>query len=138
MIADVDAAWAAGFIDGEGSLAISVTSNGTFNIYVVAGNTDPRPLLKLKELFGGRVVNRTSRIANHRDHYVWTLTGKHNLLAFLDAVEPYLVVKGEQAVLLKEACQLLRGRGKKISTDEMRLRIVASEKMHGLNRRGVG
>lgn len=49
MIIETDAAWAAGFLDGEGCFSIRVAGD-SFHPIVEASQVDPRPLLKLQQM----------------------------------------------------------------------------------------
>jgi hypothetical protein len=69
-----DIAWAAGFIDGEGTIGVyrhrdHKKGSWYFEPLVQASNTDRVPLLKLKRLFGGNVVIVTHNHIDPLSHY---------------------------------------------------------------------
>jgi len=108
------------------ALAVSITS------------TD-RPLVDwLAETFGGRVTqnHRENAARNYKDAWKWQLLSRH-AAAFLQAVRPFLRLKGPQADLAFEL-RATTGRGRSVVvTDELfahRERIRAD--LHTLNRRG--
>jgi hypothetical protein len=94
---ETDNAYAAGILDGEGSIAISGRAKTALCIYV--GNSDPRMCVWLKERYGGSIYQSPSRIRNGKSTrimYQWQLASA-SAGAFLKAVYPYLVIKKEQA-----------------------------------------
>lgn len=96
-----DLAWAAGFFDGEGCIVGSRGRTGGayyFTLMVSVGQVDPRPLEHLRGLFGGTVQPHRVKTAKVQASSVWTVTGGY-ARNFLNAVEPYLRVKGERARL---------------------------------------
>jgi hypothetical protein len=70
-LANVDLAWAAGFIDGEGSIIIYrhkyPDGHVSVKARVCASNTEKRLILGLKELFGGSVKSRVRN--NKKEEY---------------------------------------------------------------------
>ena len=66
-----DLAWAAGFLEGEGSFASSTGSGGYPVIRIQAGQTDePWPIHHLQKLFGGSVFRRAP-YKGGRPHSRW-------------------------------------------------------------------
>lgn len=97
MVTEVDLAYAAGCIDGEGCIGVysSGTRSGTSTrLTLQVNNTDFRMIDFFKETFGGLVF---SKDYGKRVNYVWRANQK---LAgeVLEMVLPYLRVKSEQAV----------------------------------------
>src|SRR5262245_34443745 len=92
---DTDAAWAAGFFDGEGSVTLT-PRNGKGDagrvLLLRASQRIEAPLLRLKTLFGGSVYadKKESRC------YYWQAGSKMAATA-LEAMLPYLCVKHELA-----------------------------------------
>lgn len=81
------AAYAAGFIDGEGSITATVN-----HIVVAATQIDTAPLEFLKEQFGGTIrTNDKDALA-----YKWAVSGKEAINC-LSLTAPYLIVKLRQA-----------------------------------------
>jgi hypothetical protein len=52
-------------------------------------------LKKLFNLWGGRITHRTK--IGYRQQWVWELHERNSIMHFLDSIEPYLVIKKEQA-----------------------------------------
>lgn len=123
MAAVTDLAWAAGFIDGDGSFSItrlgkSVSGVVRLQAQVSVTSKDIRPVTKLIEVLGG-----TAEVIHHgsgglkpfSSYYHWRLRGKKAYDA-IKLIEPYLVLKREQANLATEyldsmAKTRLTGRG---------------------------
>ena len=140
-------AYAAGLIDGEGCIGIASTTTQSRTRYwpmLRVTMTNPQPLGRLADLFGGRVlsVKRTSQHPNQAPTATWSLGGSA-LACVLKALRPLLVVKRGQAELV---LQLLNrpwplsenGRGirwtPEVSADWER----AKNRMHELNQTGRG
>jgi len=102
----IDAAWAAGFLDGEGHFGIREWL-GSYQPSVHVTQVDPRPLLRLKALFGGGVRIGTLTYVGQRQHYRYYLTSRAGVASLIRAVLPYLSVKGEEATLLLQLIMCL-------------------------------
>lgn len=113
---DTDLAWAAGIIDGEGCIDISLRQGRYAQLDVSVVNTDPRLLLRLRELFRGSVHHRphqTSR-PRHRMTWRWTIVSRQ-AETFLRQVRPYLVIKQEQAdiaLAMRKTMRIREGHGR--------------------------
>jgi hypothetical protein len=96
-------AWCAGFFDGEG--CISATRDGNsktaFVVSMVVCQQVREPLEFFQQQFGGRIV-RSERAR------VWRLyLRKQELWAALRILQPYLLVKRTQALMMLELLELL-------------------------------
>jgi|SoiMethySBSTD1v2_1073268.scaffolds.fasta_scaffold701158_2 hypothetical protein len=133
-----DLAWAAGFLDGEGNFDIGLNNHGTFYVIVQATNVDPRPLLKLVALFGGKSRLSTREAGSRaKDVYRYRLVkGASKVVRML---RPYLVVKGEHADVLLRMQDLVDGRKHKyaaLTDDELSARVALRTEIRALNHRG--
>lgn len=86
----------AGFVDGEGCIRIGKTYSAKRSVnhrleFIVA-NTDAKPLLKMREYFGGGHI----RGRNRDSLLYWTLYND-DALKFIRAIRPYLITKADQA-----------------------------------------
>jgi hypothetical protein len=95
MIADTDIAWAAGILDGEGSIGAYTNGNGGRVLSVQVGNTDFRMVQKLHDMFGG-CLRETNPCASGRTYWQWKTTSRV-AASCLRLVLPYLITKKEQA-----------------------------------------
>jgi hypothetical protein len=106
-------AWAAGFIDGEGSIQIARSRkpkpeavakkrlwNPQIYLYMRANQVDPRPLERLRDMFGGSLMLRqprkTGAIKGQQPQWVWTVSGPMAYAA-VKLMRPWFMVKGERA-----------------------------------------
>lgn len=113
---DVEHAWAAGVLDGEGSIQIRRENLGhTLGVSVGQSGNDgiPEMLLRLREMYGGSIhENRSTRSttdAVRKPHYVWGIVARQ-AEACLRSVLPYLVAKKEQAEIAIEYRERAVGR----------------------------
>src|SRR5260221_12816994 len=105
-IKDTDAAWAAGFIEGEGSLLIRKYQlknhlKWTFRIVVV--QKDPAALYELQKIFDCGVVKKRG----NRNIYSWEVTSL-NAANVLKYTSPYFRGKRGQVKICTEFIQTLR------------------------------
>lgn len=102
-----DLAWAAGFIDGEGSINLGFSNNQkSITLNLSAKQIDPRPLIKLSKMFGGNVRELTT--LNKRGINEWYIIGNKAKEALI-LLQPFLVNKKIQA-RLAVACMNERGK----------------------------
>jgi len=99
---DLDAAWLAGLIDGDGCIGIRRQDNGkwnpTFIPYLTIAMTDRNALERCVEITGLGKVNlkRKAQGVHKRDFWVWRLDGQIASKVIRD-VYPFLIVKSLQA-----------------------------------------
>ncbi len=94
---DTEKAWAAGFFDGEGSINIEEPRKARgYSLKVSISQNDPRPLVKIAEIWGGSVKQRRGGL-----HSDWKLVSR-SAGEFLMDISSFLVVKSEQATLAIE------------------------------------
>lgn len=101
-------AYAAGLFDGEGYVTIARTLTGgpTPRYSLVAGitMTDPQSIQYLTGHFGSHLSRYERTRVGWSAFYVWNLRG-HQALPFLEAIRPYLLVKGQQAAVGIRFCK---------------------------------
>jgi hypothetical protein len=92
----------AGLFDGEGY--ITVNKNKKSFVPVVGIKMNGFNLLKkLNSEFGGYFYQRKNYI--NRPLTEWTLKGAFQVIPFLKKIEPFLIIKKEQAQLCLELCK---------------------------------
>ena len=97
-------AYAAGIIDGEGSIQIRrvIGKNGEvsprYDLTVKVSNTNPKMIEFLSVTFGGRSMLESMRGGKHRPVYRWNLVGER-CQWFLKIIKPYMVCKQDQVDL---------------------------------------
>lgn len=89
-------AWAAGFIDGEGSLGAGRGKGVSLEV----GQVSREPLDELARIFGGSIYERPRRHVRGGTFYRWTLAGAPQVVAALCLLHPYLRVKRREAEIL--------------------------------------
>ena len=97
---DEQLAYLAGFLDGEGSIAVGLNRNPNgdrrWYLRISCHQLDPRPLRMLAQRFGGSVRRHGYEARRHRQIYEWAVNSRQAYEA-LCALRPYLVVKAEEA-----------------------------------------
>jgi hypothetical protein len=98
--------WAAGFFDGEGCVLVSERKSAakyasSFQLYATVTQQDPTALYALKSRFGGNVTpDKTAAKGYNRkcgSFLCWRWkTTSIDAFSFLQAIEPYSIVKKEQ------------------------------------------
>lgn len=93
------AEYAAGLFDGEGSVIINRNgaNSGTYSLCCTMHLTHHDTLAALHATFGGS-LNTVKRTVARRQMWSWRVTGPA-AVAFLQAVQPFLRIKSEQAAI---------------------------------------
>lgn len=95
----LEIAWAAGFFDGEGTIAISRGYSKRegwgpyYSMKISASQRIRYPLDQLVRLFGGTVCK-----SNGRDIYIWTCATRDGVRALREML-PFLTIKRDQAIV---------------------------------------
>jgi len=111
MASDTDKSYAAGIIDGEGSICVH-SSHGHKNsgkiypqIRVKVEQVDPEICTWLKETFGGCLYIRQAKHCKNGILYIWLISCR-KAADFLELTVPYLKLKKSRA---EAAIKLARG-----------------------------
>src|SRR5262245_58307366 len=92
-----EAAYIAGFIDGEGTIHIYRQVHGYCGVRVTVVNTVRAPIAWMVERTGiGTVFHRPPRVKKHRISYWWQASAEA-ATSLLHQIRPYLLIKGAQA-----------------------------------------
>lgn len=105
-------AYIAGLIDGEGYLALLPSrakglKQQSFEPVIKIGMTGTSAKViasVLKERYGGNIETRVSLTKGGRQTYTYIAKSKKRVLAILEDILPHLIVKLDQAIILKEFC----------------------------------
>lgn len=142
-----DAAWPAGFLDGEGSFMVTRRLKAWaerihFDATVAATNTDRRLVDRCAAIAGaGKVATTIPQNPRHRTAHIWTVRGLA-VAPLVEAVLPYLVSKREQAQLLLDLRAMTKvgspkGQfGTRQTPEVYAARMALYERAQLLNRRG--
>lgn len=134
-------AWAAGFIDGDGSITIVGHKGQRCNscmLQIGVGNRNRESLLRLEDLFGGSVTKHRKDGASGPSTFQWRATTRI-AVACLRLIEPYLFIKRDQAQLGIEFQSILRTTNRRVplTQDEIDLRYHYKRRMQFLNGRNL-
>ncbi|MBI4672194.1 MAG: LAGLIDADG family homing endonuclease [Chloroflexi bacterium] len=93
MVTETELAYAAGIVDGEGSVSLIRSRPTRFPSPQVSVCSTDRELVEwFKARFGGTIVRKRKRLPHHSDAYDWKLIDR-NALRFLALVRPYLTIQ---------------------------------------------
>lgn len=114
-ISKTELAYIAGFFDGEGNVGLyhRNKNSNTLTLSVALYNTNPIPLMRCKELFGGCICSQKSQAATEHDwrtEWAWRATTK-KAEHFLRQVFKYLIIKKEEAAIALESRKISSRRG---------------------------
>lgn len=133
-------AYAAGIVDGEGSIGIrylhkvGVKEKKYHGLNVRVTSTAPELINWLKEHFGGSVTIRTrSNALNQAAYSNWYLLSRH-ADAFLKAIRPYMIVKGPQADLATELQSTMQNGAVRLTPELIARREEIRHEIMRLNR----
>lgn len=93
---ELDRAYIAGILDGEGSLTIRQQPNGSVHFHVTIVNTYLPMLERIKSFYGGSIHAR-KRIAQRQQVYALTVAGRE-AARFISEIAPYAMVKYDQCM----------------------------------------
>jgi hypothetical protein len=137
---ELEAAWCAGFFDGEGCVVISLTGGTSHVLQMSLANSHQGAIRKMERVLGGKVYDRPRQKAHYRDQWRWHASGDE-AAAVLKRLLPYLIAKAPQAALGIEFQEVTRskqhGRWGPISPSEWQWRVDQQEKISRLNRPNV-
>jgi hypothetical protein len=122
-----ECAYAAGIIDGEGSVSCGYSnSNVAPTLFVAVGMKQEDVPVWLLERFGGAV-----NICN--GYPQWIVTGKA-CTPILQAIQPYVVLKKKQVELaLAISDHITARRSKRLTDEELLVRFTLAERLRALS-----
>lgn len=164
MPSEIELAYAAGVIDGEGCIRIAgKTGQQAPYLVVIVSNTNELLLLWFKQRWGGDIQKkRDCKNPRRKPSYDWRI-GYTRALNFIQAIRPYLVIKQPQADLALRLAEIKKskrqqrrvqevkvvrnqgrfapgtvfGPGNSFTEDTIQQLVEVKNAMHQLNRRGV-
>jgi hypothetical protein len=93
MVSDTEAAYAAGILDGEGSISLTRVHKDRYpSPQVSVASTDRELLEWLQARFGGSIVRKRTYKPHHSQSYDWKVTDR-KALRVLKRVRPFLVIE---------------------------------------------
>lgn len=143
FVCSTELAYAAGVIDGEGTIGIATVKprgrrkSPSFRGYVSMAQTDIRLCIWMQERFGGRIFSYPARKPGQKGIHHWRIGGP-TILDFLSDVRPYLVLKGEQADLVARLYTETEFKQRRsLPSDIITARTELASGIHALNQRGA-
>lgn len=95
---EVDIAWAAGFLEGEGHFRRSTSARNRFGSEVVsAAQVNPEPLYRLQEFFGGGIYAKKRSKWGMNDIFEWKVSGERARI-LMRAVEPLMSIRRREQI----------------------------------------
>lgn len=88
-------AWAAGILEGEGYFGWRTTNCARIS----CGMTDYDILLRLQELFGGKIYENTKQQDHHKDSWIWVIHGQL-AVTVMYIIFPYMGVRRKDKIRL--------------------------------------
>ncbi|MBA7574810.1 hypothetical protein ES708_16625 [subsurface metagenome] len=145
---EIDLAYAAGIVDGEGYIQIQRHKRSDYSagyhyyMAVAVVMVDPLVPIWLEQTFGGSLYNYERKEPNAQPYYRWT-TGTKKAQWFLELILPYLKTKRAQAEIAIEF-QKMKTENRKVSYHRYNLKPIAlleaesilAEKCRALNSKG--
>ena len=130
QLSEADAAWLAGFIDGDGSIGLAGRnqSNHWYRPTVQIGQAYPLVLLHIIALVGSGKVEPHSK----RDFYNLKY-GPVVLRWLLPQLVPHLIIKRQQAEILLEYMAHCKYQGKALTGEQIDARKMFKAKVADLN-----
>ncbi len=126
-------AWAAGIIDGEGSISIQKSKERFFNPRLVVVNTEVYMINELQHIFRCGSKRRMAAREGWKDRFEWGVYSREDLGRVLELTLPFLITKADKARLALEFLAIARER-RRGQRSERQLEIV--EEFYIMNQRG--
>lgn len=103
MKEDTEKQYLAAIVDGDGHIEINKSGKWKYRIRLGVTNTSEALMDYLQATYGGNVHGpHKSKHKNHKDRFIWLCSTKE-AIKLIKQIEPYLVIKYEQADLAIEA-----------------------------------
>lgn len=98
---DVEAAWLAGVIDGEGSIGLYHFKGDGRRVVIQMGNTNERFVREMRRIIGaGSRIRRYKFHSSHKGRkpmFCYCLKGSLRCYRVLRQIEPFLIIKKKKA-----------------------------------------
>lgn len=137
-----DIAYAAGFVDGEGTIrverAYGPSPGRLYRAYVEVSQVTPGPLNMMMDRWGGHLYLRPRKNPNHRPIFRWQIADR-KAIDFVTELRPYLIVKAAQADVLIALGEIKRANAARrpYTAEELANQAALYLRATELNRRGA-
>lgn len=126
VIRDIDWAYAAGFVDGEGCIAVTRSfvrrlDRYQYSVQIVVANNRREVLDWMQSLWGGWVVSVLSPLRGGlaKDSWTWRCPTGQRAQPFLEGIRPYLRLKQAQCDNAIHMCDLLKRSWRTLGPNKM-------------------
>lgn len=145
QLSDTDRAYAAGLVDGEGSIRITSRGKyggttfrqGQYTLMVEMTNTDHGMIQWMVQQFGGSVSYHAENVEqNRKAKWHWRVAA-NKALYVLDAIWPYIKTKRQQAKLGRRFQRYAQYAGRAATSKVQALHERFYQELGALNKRGV-
>ena len=132
---EVEKAYIAGIVDGEGTVSLlKHRKNETPTPNVTVANNNLTLLQWIREKVGGTISSKKKRLPNHNNSYAWSVR-QDRAIRFLTEIHDYLIVKKEQAELILKDYKAVTHPAGKYTAEMLEKKNKLVEKIRELNRR---
>ena len=134
---EVEKAYLAGLVDGEGTVTLMKhhrNETPTPNVAIANNNLELLEWVRAKA--GGMIVSKKRRLPHHRDSYVWVVR-QDRAIRFLDEIKQYLIVKRQQAELITTTYKGVTHRAGKYTPEMIEKKNELVAKIRKLNQRQI-
>jgi len=132
---EVEKAYLAGIVDGEGTVTLMKHHKNETPIPFVAVANNSLPLLKwIKTKAEGMIVSKRKSKPHHHDSFVWSVR-QDRALRFLNEIKKYLIIKRPQAELITGKYKQVTHRAGKYTPEMFRKKMLLVAKIRLLNQR---
>jgi hypothetical protein len=134
---EVEKAYIAGIVDGEGSIGLwRHHKNETHSPRVTVANNNLALLQWIQSKVGGVIVSKKKRQAHHGDSYAWSIC-QNRAIAFLNEIKGYLIIKKQQAELITGEYKAVTHRAGKYTPEMLMKKEALVAKIRELNKRQI-
>jgi hypothetical protein len=133
-------AYLAGIFDGEGWVGFYLSKRVGHSATVAIANTDFRLFrwIEARVATLGQFRVKPAK-GNRKAQWEWTIRSRPDVVTFLTAIRPFLVVKADQAdallsLLDVEQSVIRRGQGVRLSPEVLAMRVVAEREIKAMKR----
>ena len=132
---EVEKAYIAGIIDGEGTVTLMKHhKNETPIPFVGIANNNYELLKWIKVLAGGNICAKKKRLPHHNDSYALNI--RHDrALRFLNEIKKYLIIKKPQAELITKEYKSVTHRAGRYTPELLAKKYKLVAKIRKLNQR---
>lgn len=138
MMTDVERAYLAGLIDGEGTITLTrAHKNQTPSPQISIANNSIEVLMWVRDKLGvGTTMMKLPRKPTHRVSYSWQISKAGACSRVLSLVHNFLILKKPQSKLILAKYKSVTPRNGKYTEELLAKKFELVEKIHALNQRG--